>query len=198
MQVSELVEMLRPLDIVLPSGSAVQGGTADVQLTIQGLSSSPVSAGTVTVNHTRLAGFDLGSKLQNVARLTGVKLSPNTDLERFHTNFRVGAEGTAIEQLIAVAPAIGELTGGGTIGPDHGLDFKMRAVVHTEGTVLAALGRKSDASIPFFIKGTSANPEFHPDVAAIASKEMQNLPETVEKVKSFSDAIQGLFTKKPK
>src|SRR5207244_12553040 len=36
MPVSELVEMLPPLDIVLPSGSSLQGGTADVDATLDG------------------------------------------------------------------------------------------------------------------------------------------------------------------
>lgn len=198
MPVNDLVEMLRPFDIVLPAGSSVQGGTADLQLSIQGLSSAPISAGTATVNNTRLAGFDLGARLQSIAKFTGLKLTPNTDVERFHTSFREGPEGSAIDQITAIAPAIGELTGAGTINPDHALDFKMRAVVHTGGTVLAALGRKGDAAIPFFIRGSSANPEFYPDVAAIASKEMKDIPDQVERVRAFGDALQSLFSKKPK
>ena len=55
-----------------------------------------------------------------------------------------------------MSPAIGVLTGAGTVSPSNELAFKMRAEV-------GGLG------IPFGITGTSSDPKFTPDVKGIAT-----------------------------
>jgi hypothetical protein len=70
-----------------------------------------------------------------------------------------------------VVPAIGELTGAGTVSPENALDFKMSASVHTSG-LLAVVGNQP---IPFTVGGTCAQPVFKPDVKAIVGREVKGI-----------------------
>src|SRR5690242_18100367 len=63
MPVDELEAMLPALGVVLPSGSQLQGGTLSAELAITGPVDKPVITGPVRLANTKLAGFDLGSKL---------------------------------------------------------------------------------------------------------------------------------------
>ena len=69
MEVSELAAMLPALDIVLPRGSSLEGGTASANVTVDGATDKLVSVGTVAVQKTRLKGFDLGSSISMVAQV---------------------------------------------------------------------------------------------------------------------------------
>ena len=84
-------------------------------------------------------------------------------------------ESSSIDDFKLVAPAIGEVTGAGVVSASHALDFKMRVTLHTGGVVMAALGRKGDTSVPFFIQGTASNPVFKPDMKSIAAGELKGL-----------------------
>ena len=53
-----------------------------------------------------------------------------------------------IDDLKLVAPAIGQLTGAGIVSRGHDLDFKMRAIVHTSGAVMAACGDRPQQRLP--------------------------------------------------
>ena len=55
-------------------------------------------------------------------------------------------------------PAIGDVTGDGTVNPDNTLNFKMQAAVHTGG-VAAALNNQP---VPFTVEGTCAEPGLSP------------------------------------
>ena len=62
--VDELEAMLPALGVVLPSGSKLQGGTLSADLAINGPLDKLVIAGPVRLSNTKLAGFDMGSKLE--------------------------------------------------------------------------------------------------------------------------------------
>jgi hypothetical protein len=70
-----------------------------------------------------------------------------------------------------VVPAIGDVTGAGTISQSNALDFKMSAMVHTSG-LLAVIGNKP---IPFTVEGTSSQPIFKPDVKAVVKEELKGI-----------------------
>jgi len=159
MPVPQLAAMLPALGIVLPAGSSFEGGTAGVKLTFEGPVSAMVISGAVGLNNTRLVGFDLESKISAIEKLAGLKTGPNTDIQSFAANVRMAPEGSSVQDIKLVAPAIGELSGGGTVSPAQALDFKM----------LAAIGAKGDTSVPFRIQGTAANPVFKLDMKAFAS-----------------------------
>jgi AsmA protein len=195
MPVPELAEMLPALGVVLPSGSSLQGGTAKAKLSIEGPTDRLGAAGSFGVDNTRLANFDLGSKLSTVATLAGIKAGSNTEIQTFSANVRTTPESTSLEGIKLIAPSIGELSGGGTISASHALDFKMRATLHTSGGVIAVVG-EGDTSVPFFVQGTASDPVFRPDVRSMASEKVKNLTGGGDVVKKAGGLLDGLLGRK--
>lgn len=167
MAIDELTPMLPALDIVLPRGSSLQGGTATLNVTVEGPTDKLVSNGSLAVQKTRLAGFDLGSRMNTVAKLAGIKVSPDTDFENLSGNVHADPAGVRIDAISVIAPAIGDLSGAGTVSPANALDFKMTAKLHTGG-VLNIVNPGGQTSVPFFIQGTAAEPKFVADVRGLA------------------------------
>ena len=184
MPVTELAAMLPALGVVLPAGSTLQGGTAAVKLAMEGPADRLVTSGSLRVNNTTLAGFDLGLKISVIEALAGIKGGPNTEIQSLSMDARVTPEGTAAENLQLVVPAIGELGGGGTISPTNALDFKMNAKVHTSG-VAAALGKET---IPFTVTGTASDPVFRPDVKAVVTEKAKGIGQ-----KAAGSLLKGLL-----
>jgi AsmA protein len=183
MPIPELEAMLPALNIVLPQGSSLQGGTATVKVAVEGPLDRLAAKGFVSLDNTRLAGFDLGGKMAVIEMLAGIKRSPNTEIETLRANVATNPESTSIDDLKLIAPAIGELTGAGVISAAHALDFKMRVTLHTGGVVMTALGQRGDTTVPFSIQGTASNPSFKPDVAgtmkSLAGGELKNAEKAV-------------------
>ena len=197
MQVQALAAMLPALDIVLPMGSSLQGGTASANVTVDGPSDKLVADGTLALQKTKLAGFDLGSNMKTVAKLTGIKISPDTDFDNIGATVHSDPGGMKIEKISVIAPAIGELTGAGSISPANALDFKMRAQLHT-GALLDIVNPSGNTSVPFSIQGTSAQPKFVPDVkglvGGIAAQKLAPLTKT--DIGKEAVGIVDLFKKK--
>jgi AsmA protein len=173
----------------LPAGSSLQGGTASAKLASAGPLDRLVTTGFLGLENTRLAGFNLGSKMSAIEKFAGIKGGPDTDFQTLQANVRVASEGTALDDIRVVAPAIGELAGAGTVSAAKALDFKMRATLHTSGGVMAVLGQKGDTSIPFFIAGTASDPVFRPDVKAVAAEKAKAL--ATEQVKTLGEGAVG-------
>jgi AsmA protein len=89
-------------------------------------------------------------------------------VETLAATLRVAPGGIQAASLNLVAPAIGSLTGSGTISARGDLDFAMRAKLTGSGVVgdlsRAVSLRQPADGIPFHIRGTTANPVFVPDV----------------------------------
>ena len=172
MPVNELEAMLPAAGVVLPSGSKLQGGTLSAELGITGPLDRLVITGPVRLSNTQLAGFDLGSKLGALSAFAGKAASSrDTSIENASLNARVASEGTRADDINLTAPAIGVITGSGTVSPEGALDFRMMANLHggmAGGlTKVAGVGSK-DGGIPFSIKGTTSQPSFVPDMAGVA------------------------------
>jgi len=170
MPVEELEAMLPALGVVLPSGSQLKGGTLSADLGITGPIDKLVITGPVKLSNTKLAGFDLGQKLGALSTFAGKSVSnPDTTIENFSTNARVAPEGTRADNLNLTVPAIGVITGSGTVSPAGALDFKMIADLKggmAGGLTQVASGGKG---IAFSITGTTSKPEFMPDVKGLAT-----------------------------
>ncbi len=193
MPVPELAAMLPALNIALPAGSSLDGGTAVVKLAVEGPTNRLIANGSLGISNTRLAGFDLGLKMSVIETLAGIKGGPNTEIQTLSTNLRASQEGGAtLQDIKLVVPAIGELSGAGSISPANALDFKMSATVHTSG-VMAALGH---TAIPFMIQGTASNPMFKPDVKGLAVQELKSVKG--DAVKTGLDLLNGFLDKKKK
>ena len=173
MPVEELEAMLPALGVVLPSGSQLKGGTLSTELGIEGPVDKLVITGPVRLANTKLAGFDLGSKLGALSAFAGKAVSnPDTSIENFSTNARVAPEGTRADNLNLNVPAIGVITGAGTVSPAGALNFKMLANLH--GGMVGGLAQvagmgSGKGGIPFSIGGTTAKPEFVPDMKGMAT-----------------------------
>ena len=208
MPVEELEAMLPALGVVLPSGSQLKGGTLSADLAIVGPIDKLVITGPVKVSNTKLAGFDLGSKLGALSTFAGKAVSnPDTSIENFSTNARVSPEGTRADNLNLTVPAIGVITGAGTVSPAGALAFKMLANLH--GGVAGGLAQVAGMSsgkggIPFSIAGTTSKPEFVPDVKGMATGLAGNALQGVVKggklpagqAGNAVDALGGLLGKK--
>jgi AsmA protein len=206
MPVDELEAMLPALGVVLPSGSKLQGGTVSAELGITGPLDKLVITGPVRLANTQLAGFDLGSKLGALSAFTGKAASSrDTLIQNASLNARVAPEGTRADSINLTVPAIGVITGAGTVSPEGALDFKMMADVHggVAGglTKVAGVGGKGGGGIPFSIKGTTSNPSFVPDVAGVAGSVAQGALGNVVSgqtgvAKGATGALGGLLGKK--
>ena len=187
MPIQELEAMLPPLGIVLPAGTSLQGGTASASLSSEGPADRLVTVGSLSLNNTRLAGFDLPKKMASIERLAGIQAAPDTNIQTVSANVRVAPEGISADDMKLVIPAMGDLSGAGTISASNALDFKMSAQVHTSGI----LGAISDRPIPFLVGGTCSDPVFRPDVKAIVKDEINGLGNDVGK--TASGILKGLL-----
>ena len=169
MPVPDLAAMLPAMGIVLPHGSSLEGGTASVKLALQGPLERLVTAGSLSLDNTRLTGFDIGKKMASIEKLAGIKGGPDTGIQTLGATLRMGPEGIAADALQLIVPAIGTLEGRGTSSPAHILDFKMTATVHTSG-LLAPVG---GTPIPFTVEGPAADPVFRPDMKSLAKEELK-------------------------
>jgi AsmA protein len=175
MPVTELAAMLPALDIVLPKGSSLQGGSAGVRLAVQGPTDRLVANGALGLRNTRLAGYNMGSAMSTVAKLAGVQAGTNTDIQSFSANVRMAPEGMTADSIQLVVPALGSMTGAGTISASHALNFTMRATLQAAGGMLAMIGQSGGTAVPFFIQGTSSDPVFRPDVRGMAEENSKTL-----------------------
>jgi len=177
MPVQELEALLPALAITLPSGTSLKGGTATADLSMEGPADRLVTTGLIAMNNTQLVGFNLPRKMASIEKLAGIKEGPDTEIQVLSANVRWAPEGGSAKDMKLVVPAIGELSGAGTISAANALDFKMSAIVHTSG-LLALVGNKP---IPFTVGGTCAEPTFKPDIAAVAKEEIKSIQQDVGK-----------------
>ena len=202
MPVDDLEAMLPALGVVLPSGSSLKGGTLSTDLGIAGSAEKPIITGPIRLAQTRLAGFNLGSKLSAISALSGAQTGSDTSIQNLSTDARVAPDGTRTENINLTIPALGTLTGSGTISPGGALNYHMTANLSggavTGLSQLAGLGGKG-GSIPFFIQGTTSDPKFVPDVQGMVGSQMKSGLQTKNpNANSAIDALSGLFGKKKK
>jgi AsmA protein len=201
MPVDELQVMLPSLGIVLPSGSQMKGGTLSAELGITGPVDKLVITGPVRLADTKLAGFDLGSKLGSLSTFAGKAVSnPDTAVQNASLNARVAPEGTKADNINVNVPSIGVITGAGTVSPGGELNFKMLADLHggMVGGVsqMAAMGSGKNG-IPFTVGGTASNPKFIPDVKGMVGGALQGVMSGKTPIKGVDmNALGGLFGKK--
>ncbi len=197
MPVNDIEGLLPALGVTLPSGSSLQGGTVSANLSLDGPLEHLVISGPVNVSNTRLAGFNLASKMAAISALSGMRGGSDTAIQTMSTNLRVAPDGIRAENINVVMPAMGTVTGGGTIGPSGGLNFRMMAQLNGGGGAAGALSQlttlgHSRGQIPFLISGTTSNPVFVPDVAGAMTN---SLTAPVQEGGGF---LGGLFGKKKK
>jgi len=172
MPVDELEPMLPALGVMLPSGSQLKGGTLTANLAITGPVNSLVITGPVKITDTSLAGFNLGQKMGALSAFAGKAVSqPDTAIRNFSLNANISRAGRQANDIDLDVPAIGVITGAGTVSPAGALSFKMLADLKG-GMVggmskVAAVG-SGKGGIPFAIEGTTSDPHFVPELGGVA------------------------------
>ena len=198
MPVDDLTTMLAPLGVTLPSGSSLKGGTLTANLTIVGPLDKLVINGPVQLANTTLAGFNLGSKMAAISALSGAKTGSDLVVQNLSTDAHVSPEGISTQNLNLNLPALGVVTGNGTISPQNALNYTMNAKLSgtsvTGLTQMAGLGNNGGA-IPFFIHGTTADPKFEPDVKGMLKGQFAGAKQNPA---GLVQGISGLFGKKKK
>jgi AsmA protein len=170
MSVDELESLLPMLGVVLPSGSKLQGGTLSADLAIGGSLDKLVIAGPVRMSNTKLAGFDMGSKLGALSAFSG-KAPPNPDtvIQNASLNARMAPDMTSADAINVTIPSLGVVTGAGTISPSGALNFNMTADLQTNRSEARAerTGRGDRGGVSFRIQGTASNPTFDADMGGV-------------------------------
>ena len=189
MPVDDLEAMLPALGVVLPPKSQLKGGDLNTEMAIVGPVDRLVTTGTVRMQNTTLANFNLGSKLSAISSLSGKSASTGNDtaIQNFSSNVRVAPDGTRADNINLTVPSIGVVTGAGTVSPSNELAFKLNANVGGMGAV------------PITVSGTTSDPKFMPDVKGMASGLLKGAlgGKGVTGAQSPVNNLTGLFKKKP-
>ena len=141
------------------------------------------------MQNTQLANFNLGQRMAAIAALAGKNTGTDTTIQNFSSDVKMSPAGTEANSLNLTVPAIGVLTGAGTVSPENQLAFKMKAEVGGMG-------------IPFGVTGTTQDPKFTPDVRGIATGFLQNALQgqgqgaNANQQQNPINSVLGLFGKK--
>jgi len=185
MPVDDLEAMLPALGVVLPPKAELKGGDLNTNFAISGPVDRLVTTGTIRLENSSLANFDLGSKLSSISALSGKKTGNDMTIQNFSSDVRVAPEGTQASNVNLTVPSLGVLTGGGTVSPANELAFKMNANV-------GGLG------VPFSVEGTTSDPKFVPDVKGMATGLLKGVlgGKNQSGQQNPLSGITGLFKKK--
>jgi AsmA protein len=175
MPVDDLQAMLPAVGVVLPTGSQLKGGMLSVELDSDGPLNKLVTTGWVRMSNTALAGFNLASKLSAISALAGKQTNADTRIENLSCDIRHASEGTRLDKISGVIPALGTITGAGTISPSNELDFKMVANLAGVGASLTKVAGFGTGGIPVSIGGTTSNPTFTPDMKEMVNSKIKSL-----------------------
>jgi AsmA family len=195
--------ILEALGTDLPRGSSLDSGTITANLSSDGPLDRLVTTGPVAVTGVKLSGFDFASNLGMIAKLSGLTTSSNTEIENMSSHLRVAPEGIRAEQISIVIPALGTVTGVGTVSPQNRLDFHMVAKLNPSISALGALVKipgmaLGSGDIPFRIQGTTSNPTFIPEMGGSTGNALdQSLQNALpDKAKGLSGIVGGFLGKK--
>jgi AsmA protein len=181
--IDELQPLMTAAGVRLPNGSTLKGGTLSMNLAVTGEAKALVITGPIALDNTRLVGFDIGSKIHGIAALSGMKTGDTTDFEKLHVTVHVTDAGVVANKIEAVIPAMGELTGSGTVSPANQLDFNLvvkGASASGVGKVGVGLltvlnGSGSASGVPLHVTGTPDEPYITADVGGIVGKKTKSI-----------------------
>jgi len=188
MPATDLESFLPALAINVPQGSRLTAGTLSTNLHVTGPTDKLVTDGNIGLFNGKLSGFDLGQKMSGVAALAGIKTGQDLVIEKMTSNVHMSTTGIRADNFNMVVPSLGSVVGGGTLDAKNNMNFNMVATVNSSvvsavstaassaggGVVGQVLGggancKGGGVKVPFQIHGTTANPQFAPDVGGAAA-----------------------------
>jgi hypothetical protein len=190
---TDLESFLPALALNMPQGTKLTAGTLNTNLHITGPTNKLVTDGNVGFFNGKLSGFDLGQKMSGVASLAGIKSGKDLDIEKMTSDVHMAPTGLRADNFNLVVPALGSVVGGGTLDAKNTMDFKLVATVNSSmlgaaggaegGAVGGAAGKLLGAGascknggvkVPLQIHGTTANPQFTPDIGGATASLMKS------------------------
>lgn len=190
---TELEAFLSALAVNMPQGTKLTAGTLNTNLHITGPTDKLVTDGNVGFFNGKLSGFDLGQKMSGVASLAGIKSGKDLDIEKMTSDVHMAPTGLRADNFNLVVPTLGSVVGGGTLDSKNMMDFKLVATVNSSmlgaaggaegGAVGGAAGKLLGAGascknggvkVPLQIHGTTANPQFTPDIGGATASLMKS------------------------
>src|SRR6516162_5120797 len=185
MPATDLESFLPALAINVPQGSRLTAGTLTTNLHVTGPTDKLVTDGNIGLFNGKLSGFDLGQKMSGVAALAGIKTGQDLVIEKMTSDVHMATTGIKADNINLVVPSLGTVVGGGTLDAKNNMNFNMVATVNSAvvstaaasvggGAVGQVLGGGTNCKggaikVPFQIHGTTANPQFAPDVGGAAA-----------------------------
>ena len=141
--IDQLERLLPVVGIHLPTGSSLQGGTMTANITVNGPATTATLAGPVEIDNTKLAGFDLGSKIEGLTRLGG--MSGGTQIQVLKANVNSSPQGARITDIYGDLPQLGSATGEGTIADTGAINFNLTVKLNSSNAVGAVTNQAMNA-----------------------------------------------------
>jgi AsmA protein len=199
--ISDVEGLLPALGVVLPPGSSLQGGVANANLDLMGPIDRMVTTGTLNVNNTRLANFNLGSAIKSMA---APQTGNNTDIQLLACKLRVAPDGVQTTDMNLIMPMLGTATGAGSIASNNALNYKLNVKLAPNSPLaaLAQLGSLSHGgTLPLMITGTTSHPVIIPDIGGMFKNPLgigQAQQPGQQGQQGLGGVLGGLFGKKKK
>jgi len=184
--IEQLERLLPIVGIQLPSGSSLQGGTLTANLAITGPATAATTTGPVEIDNTKLAGFDLGSRIEGLKAIATA--GRGTEIRVLKASVSTSPQETRLANIYGELPQIGIANGDGSVAPSGELDFHLTAklnnsnaagslanqAVDTVGGLVGGLlhpsakpASLSARGIPITITGTATNPSIRANLGAM-------------------------------
>ena len=185
--IDKVQHLMTAAGVRLPNGAVLKGGMLALNLAIIGPAKSLVISGPIALDNTRLVGFDIGSKIHGIAALSGLKTGDTTTIEKLRMNVHITNAVVAVDNIDAIIPAVGELTGSGTVTSPGQLNFNLVARIDSAkgiGKVGAGLLTKLNGSgktstnttgVPLRVVGSPEDPNITADVGGIVQKKKESI-----------------------
>ena len=184
MPIADLEGVFPAAGVALPSGASLTSGSLNVSLAIAGPVDKLVIKGPVDLENAKLSGFNLKAKLGALSSFSGLGgggggNGSDTDIQKFSADIHSDPSGTQANNLLAILPSIGTVTGTANVSASGQLHCKMSAKlaggVGAMTSTLTSFGNKNSEGIPFTVTGTTSNPIFLPDLKGTAGNMAKGL-----------------------
>lgn len=161
--VDQLEQLLPAFGVRIPAGSSLHGGTLTANLAVSGPATEATIAGPIEIDNTKLAGFDVGSKIQGLNPFGST--GGGTDIQTLKATVNSTPQQTQVNDIYGNLPQIGTATGSGTVAASGALNFNMVATL-TSNNAAGALANQAvntavnqvQGIIGGFLHGNSAKP----------------------------------------
>ena len=95
----ELQSLMTAAGVKLPNGTQLKGGTLTLALEITGAANDLAITGPVELQNAQLVGYDLGSKIQGIAALGGVKTGSTTTIQSMKFDLQASNAGIQVKNI---------------------------------------------------------------------------------------------------